>query len=497
MVLSLLLTPYVIGKVGPEAWGLWALLFGATDFALLFDLGIATAYMKHVAEFYAKGDLKRVNQVINTALFFSVGFSCVFLAIGLGSASHLLRFFKSESLEYAYSTLLGVLVILTINYSLMIFRAVLNGLQRMDIVHTGYLITSVIRAVCIVVMLEMGYGIRGVIVGGIVEAVLCSLIFIVYSRRVFPQMHLTTSECDWGVFKKLFRFGIQIQVAAISETVNAQIDKVLLGHFLVRKAFITFYDLGGKISGVVRSVSWILFGAIEPAAAELHASGRHEALTTLYVSASKYVFAATAPLCAFAIVFADEIMLFYMGEPGFELAAVAIRFLCVSYAGFMFSGVARCIARGMGILVPELRSSLIVLVLNAVLSVALVMVYGFRGALTGTMIASVAGYVYYMTAFSKRTGFSLQRILREVYAGATLACLAATGLSLLAAHWMSGLDLPTNRIGYGAVVAGAAATFFGAYTLLAFALRYVTIAEVRSVIGALGLPFLRPKEDPE
>ncbi|MBC8443409.1 polysaccharide biosynthesis C-terminal domain-containing protein, partial [PVC group bacterium] len=222
-------------------------------------------------------------------------------------------------------------------------------------------------------------------------------------------------------------------------------------------------------------------------------SGRQEALASLYVRASKYVFAATAPLCVFAFVFADEIMLFYMGKPGFELAAVAVRFLCVSYAGLIFSGVARCVARGMGILVPEVRSSLIVLVLNAVLSIVLVIHYGFKGALTGTMVASVVGYVYYMSAFSKRTGFSLQKVVREVYAGAALACLGATGLSWLATQWASSLGLPANRIGYGVVFASAATAFFGAYTLLAFTLRYVTVGEVTSVIGALGLPPLRRK----
>ena len=493
MALSLFMMPYIVGKLGEEAFGLWALLYATTDFARLFDLGIATAYMKHIAEFHAKGDSKSVNQVINTALFFSTALSAVFLVGGLALAAPLLHFFKCAEVPHAYFTLKGALLILVINYSLMVFRAVLNGLQRLDIVHAGYLATAFIGAACTIVLLQLGYGLRGLVFSKILEAALCSLVFLAGARRVFPEMYLGMCQCSWGIFKKLFRFGIQIQVAAMSETVNAQIDKVLLGHFMLKKAFIAFYDVGGRISGVVRSVSWALLGAIEPAAAELHASGRHEALTDLYVRASKYVFAATAPLCAFAFVFADEIMLLYMGKPGFELAAVAARFLVVAYCGQMFSGVARCVARGMGILTPEMGSSLVVLVLNAVLSVTLVMIYGFTGALTGTMVASVVGYLYCMTTFSRKSGFSLSRIVTEVYAGATVACAGSTCLSWLAVSWVSNLDLPANRIGYGLVFVCGAGVFFGAYAALVFAVRYVTFGEVASVIEALNLPFLERK----
>ena len=498
MALSLFLTPYIVGKLGNEAFGVWALLFAVTDFARLFDLGIATAYMKHVAEFHARGDERRVNQVINTALIFSTAFSLVILALGLGLRAQVLEFFKCRDVADATFTLVGVLVVLSINYSLMIFRAVLNGLQRLDLVHGTYLATSVIGAVCTIVLLELGMGLRGLVISTLVVTVLCSAAFMALAWRVFPPMRLTFAAWDWVMFRKLFGFGIQIQVAMVSETVNAQIDKVLLGHFIAQKAFITFYDVGGRISGVVRSVSWSLLGAIEAASAELYAAGKHEILTDLYVRASKYVMAATAPLCVFAIVFADEIMLFYMGGPGFELAAVATRFLSVSYCALLFCGVPKCVARGMGILGPEMGSSLVVLALNAVLSFVLVLKYGFIGALTGTMVASVAGYLYYMVRFHKMTAFSLWHTLRHAYFGAAMACLGAASVTWFVGRWATGLRLPENRAGYGAVLLAEGAVFFGLYAILALALGYISRDDVATVTGALNWRiFGRKRQGPD
>ena len=494
MALSLFMTPYIVGKLGNEAFGVWALLFAATDFARLFDLGIATAYMKHIAEFHARGDDERVNQVINTALIFSTCFSLAILGLGLVLSGQALRFFKCDNVEYAAFTLVGVLVILSINYSLMIFRAVLNGLQRLDLVHGAYLATSVIGAICTIVLLELGMGLKGLVVSTLVVTVLCSTTFMAFAWRVFPQMRLSFAAWDWAMFRKLFRFGIQIQVAMISETVNAQIDKILLGHFIAKKAFITFYDVGGRISGVVRSVSWSLLGAIEAASAELYASDRHEVLADLYVRASKYVMAATAPLCVFTIVFADEIMLLYMGGPGFELAAVAVRFLSISYCAFLFCGVPKCVARGMGILGPEMGAALVVLVLNASLSLVLVLKYGFTGALTGTTVASLVGYLYYMTRFHRMTAFSLWQTIRYAYLGAAMACVGATGATWFVSRWVAGLGLPQNRAGYGVALLAEGAVFFGLYASLAFALGYISRDDVATITQALNWRILGGKK---
>jgi len=280
-------------------------------------------------------------------------------------------------------------------------------------------------------------------------------------------------------------------VAMVSDTINAQVDKVLLGHFVPGKAVITFYALGGRISGAVRSVSWAMLGAIEAASAELYASDRHDALAALYHRASRYMMAVTAPMCVFVTVFANDIMLLYMGETGYEMAATAVRFLSVAYCSFLFCAVPKCVARGMAVLKPEMGASLVVLVLNAVLSYVLVLRYGFVGALTGTMVASVAGYVYYMVTFHRKTEFSLRRVLKEVYLRAAVACAGAVPVGWWAGQWAWSLDLPSNRWGYAVVFVAEGAAFTLAYAVLVFLVRCITWEDVTTVVEALNWPILR------
>ena len=490
MAISLFLTPYIVGKLGNEAFGVWALLFAVTNFAVLFDLGIATAYMKHIAEFHAKNEPRRVNQVINTGLFFSTAFGLLILGLGVALSDRILGFFNC-TLPDARFALIGVLVIFTVNYCVMIFRAVLNGLQRLDVVHGAHLVTTVMGAVCTVVLLERGLGIRGLVISNLLVTAVCSAAFIACACRVFPPLRISLSHWDKAMFKRLFGYGIQVQVAMVSETVNAQVDKVLLGHFVPGKAVITFYELGGRISGAVRSVSFAMLGAIEAAAAELYASDRHDALDALYHRASRYMMAVTAPMCVFVMVFANDIMLLYMGETGYEMAATAVRFLAVAYCSFLFCAVPKSVARGMAVLKPEVGASLVVLVLNAALSYVLVLRYGFVGALYGTMVASIAGYVYYMVTFHRKTQFSLRRVIEQVYLRAAVACAGAVPVGWLAGRWAWSMDLPSNRWGYGVVFVAEGAAFTLAYAVLVFLVRCITWEDVTTVAKALNWPILK------
>ncbi len=490
MALSLFLTPYIFNTIGKEAYGLWALLFVVTDFASLFDMGLGSAYMKHIAEFRAKNDLDRVNQVINTGLVFSVAFSLAVVGAGLVFAEPLLAWLHCD-LPEGWFALAGVLFIFGVNYSLLVFRAVLNGLLRLDLVHGTQLTTAVIGAGCTVALLESGWGLRGVVVSRGLVTALSSIAFVAFAKRVLPSLRVGFRWVRWEMFKRLFNFGWKIQAAAVSDTANQQVDKLLLGAVLGRPALVGFYDLGNRISGIIRTVGFMLLGAIEAAAAELFASGRREALVDLYARSSRYLIALTAPLCAFVLLFAPWIIHLYLGAPraateaGYAKVALAARMLSLAILALLLMGPPKAVARGMGELGPEVGASIWLLVLNVGLSVALVIRYGYAGALTGTTIASSLSFAYYMYAFHRRTGFPFLRLMPGVYARALAACAIAGAAGAAAENWIAGHALPPGRLGCMIVLGAVAAAFFLVYAGAAALVRLVTREDAALVWSAI------------
>ena len=81
VVVGIFLSPHLIHRLGDNAFGLWILIFWATGYYGLFDLGIRFSVICHVAKYSAAGEPEELNRLVNTA-FFS------YSAIGLGDAGH-------------------------------------------------------------------------------------------------------------------------------------------------------------------------------------------------------------------------------------------------------------------------------------------------------------------------------------------------------------------------------------------------------------------------
>src|ERR1700720_1996762 len=68
------LSPFILHRLGDDAFGLWVLIFSLTGYYGLFDFGIRSSLIRYVSKYTATKDYDRLNQVLNTSLF---SYSCL------------------------------------------------------------------------------------------------------------------------------------------------------------------------------------------------------------------------------------------------------------------------------------------------------------------------------------------------------------------------------------------------------------------------------------
>ena len=73
------LSPFIIRKLGDEAFGIWSLVFAFLEYYWLLDLGFRSATLKYAAHYRATGEDDKVNEVVNTGLAYSSAISAVML----------------------------------------------------------------------------------------------------------------------------------------------------------------------------------------------------------------------------------------------------------------------------------------------------------------------------------------------------------------------------------------------------------------------------------
>ncbi len=494
LLVSLLLIPFIIHRIGMEQFGIWVLLEVVVIYLSLLDFtGIGGAFVKYIAEYHARKDFKKCSEVVNLGWAYYTVFWIVMAFLVYLLRKPILRLFNfpSDLTSTISVVFLGILLISFIRGSFAVFRSVLLGVQRMDITNIIAILASLVNAAGVILFLSLGFGLKGLVMSGLIVAVFTVTLQTIFAYKTLPQLRFRLLSFSKDIFKKTFAYGINIRVASLSELINTHVDKIFLGYFL-NTMLVGSYELGAKISRIARSFPEQLLPAILPASSELHALDDKNNLQKLYHRGSKYLSLLAFPLAFFIIANAPLIILFWMGNrgfPGFTESVLALQVLSVGYVFMLLVSMGRLIARGMGIPQYEMRSSVIIVILNIVLSIILIIKMGFTGALLGTTLSGIIGSTYFFCAFNRRIGESVFSLIRNIFSSPFLFCLVSLVISMLADYFfVQFFPAPAaNRIDASLQLLVKGLIFMSVYLLCLFKSGYIDTYDKEIFSGFLGM----------
>jgi len=465
IIIALFLTPYTISCIGVERYGVWALVSVVTSYFGLLDLGIGSSYVKYIAEYHTKRDCLQINRIVNSGLAFYGVFMAVVLALAYFFMPQILAILKippALSQEVTFVFWVGIFTFCVSNAASS-FVAVQSGLQRMDIYNKVSLAVSIPYALGTVLALEMGYGLRGLIVVSAITMVLAGAANAIAAFRLLPELELSPKYYSWHTFKTLFSYGSKLQIARVSSTVSMQIDKILLTYYLTL-GMVTMFQLASAIIEQAKAIPLLFLGALIPAFAELDARQEHGKITDNYIRGTKYVTLLSFPLFSMLIVSAGPLLLAWMGK-GYGQAAILVRILAVGWALAVISGVRSAVLQAINRPGIEMRAGLIAAVFNIPLSIILIKTFGFSGAALGTTIALAASGWYGFERLNRELKVDRTFYTRAWLPQLTGICLAA-GAAAFGVGLLLGGVTPENRFGGLAVLATQCVVFCAIYIAL-------------------------------
>lgn len=444
ILVALGLTPYIIGHIGVERYGIWAIVGVLTGYFGLLDFGIGTSFVKYIAEFYAKKDYEKINQVINTGFVFYTIFAIFITTAGFIFINPLLTPFnipKELYNEAVFVFLLGI-ILFGVSNALGPFGALQGGLQRMDISNKIAIVISIPSIAGTIFFLEKGYGLPGLMVNNAIILVISSLLNIIAAFNILPELKFNPFSISAEMFKKLFGFGYKMQIARISGVVSNQTDKLLITLFLSIGA-LTFYQLGSSIVYSVMSMSALLVSALMPAFTELEARGDRGTLINGYLRVTKYMTFICAPLFIFLIISAHDIMIIWMGV-GYEKSSLIIQILAV---GWMINMIAQ-VAASMCVAIDKPQflatGSIIIIMLNIFLGIFLIKKFGFSGAAWGTSLAVMIGTIYFLVMLHNTLNISAKKLINITICYFAICIIAALPIFVIDTI-IYRFNLPINR----------------------------------------------------
>ncbi|MFI5036896.1 MAG: oligosaccharide flippase family protein [Solirubrobacterales bacterium] len=404
IVVGLILTPFLIHRLGLTAYGVWALALTLTfagGYASLSELGIEGATVRYVAESAADHDLRALNRTVSTTLAVLCAIAVILGATAVALAHPLVLLFGVPAHLRGAATTCFALVgaQLALELPARAFVAVLEGTQRFVVYQSVELGRALLLAALYVIVLLHGWGIAG-LGGALAASSLAALMtYWLVAHRVVAGLRASPFRARRAELARLVRFGGGVFSLRLVSTVYNQMDKAIVGVALGSRS-VGLYEIANKVNLSAATIGSVSVSAVVPAAASL----RDEAalLRDMYVRGSCYATAASLPFAVAAFIFARPLLLSWIG-PSAAPAVGAARLFVVYEAIQVVHNVGSTMLYGLGRIRFPLIVNVTATLLNLALSIALVHSLGFSGVIVGTLVANGLAWPvllwYYLRVF--------------------------------------------------------------------------------------------------
>ena len=370
--------------LGPSDYGVYAVVISLmTMVNLILTTGIPQALSKYIAH----GDVNEKvirDTTLKIQLFFSLGIFLVYYLI----AGKIALLLNDDSL----TPLIRLSSFIVPSYALYsISIGYLNGLQEYKKQAITAISYSFFKAVFILVMVLIGYALKGAIVG-FVLAPMAALLIGIY----FTKQRKVDEKNNKGIFKEIslgqiLDFAIPIIFFSVITNLILNIDLFFV------KAYLTDYDAGiysasSTISKVPFYLTTGLYGALFPIISK-NAASKNIKKTRKYVSESlKYLLIAMVPTVLAIYIMSEELLtLLYSIE--YVGGAQVLSILIIGIGLFSLFSLLTTILNGIGMPRITLLISIFLLVINIILNFTLVPKYHLIGAAVATSASSLVGLI--------------------------------------------------------------------------------------------------------
>jgi stage V sporulation protein B len=376
----------VLGReLGADGLGVYTLAFTIYLFGMQFAaFGIGAALMKYVAEFLE--DHYTVRTYVSSGIISSfitgtvMGFLLFVLAPYIA-----ISFFNIPELE-------GLIKLIALCYPFIaVQKAVigtLNGFRRMHIYALLNIIQNIsVVAASVALVSLFGMGVFGAVIGLIVPTILIGILCPVLIRE---WIWLGKSLWDIPVLRATTTFGFYVVLGNSIGYLNTQIDSILIGYYL-NPTEVGIYAVAVLLAQILTLIPSAVQRVTAPATATLYGKGDIEGVRHLFYSTLKKSFLVSVVSAVFIAIFGPYIINFLFTEE-FLGAYIPLLILLLGYTlGASFAAVGATLSSIGKVHIP-FRISAVCVVLNVVMNIMLIPIFGINGAAIATAATMVVNF---------------------------------------------------------------------------------------------------------
>ncbi|MCR5665021.1 MAG: oligosaccharide flippase family protein [Oscillospiraceae bacterium] len=251
LIVSLLYTPFLLGSLGQQQYGLYNMGQAAVSYLGLAEFGFGNAVVRYSAKYRAEGNDEKTAGLYGVFMYIYGFLALLILTLGMLLIAFVDRFYTVSTGDEGYRQLRIIMLIMVINLSFSFFAtpfsAIITAHERFTFAKVNNLIYTLLKPLVMIPLLLWGYKAITMSLVTLILTVFMHCANIIYAkRRLHIRINLNRRELDFGIVKEIIGYSFFIFLGTIVGQLNDYADSVILG------------VISGEIAVAVYSVGYIL-----------------------------------------------------------------------------------------------------------------------------------------------------------------------------------------------------------------------------------------------
>lgn len=436
IAVMMVLTPFMIGALGGDTFGIWLAIGAITGYLQLLVLGVPMASVRHIAEGVARGDTASANRAVSTSLALCLSLGVLALGVGATLYPAFMRGIVTrwdgltpDALHDARLAYWLVVLQVASGFVMRLPYAVYDAYEEFPVRNAIMCGGLVLRLGLVIGLLSWRAEVSTLAIVIIIQQVVEYFAAVGVFKRRHPEVRFRLSGYERGMVASIFGFSVYATLLNFGTQLAYRTDALVIGRYLDGTA-ITDFDVGNKFFDPLTSFLLGIGMVVMPVATRFQGSGRMDELRDVFLRWSKISFSIVLMVGLYLLVLGPEFLGWWI-EPRYEAASGPV--LQVLMASFLVYLPVRAVAvpvlLGLGVPRKPAIGILVMGVVNLGISVALVGSMGIFGVALGTALPNVVFAFWMLHLACRELQTSMWSYLKYVGGRALLGTLP--GLALL------------------------------------------------------------------
>ena len=260
VLVGLFLMPFMLNTIGDGQYGLWLFICSIAGYSGLMNLGFGETVSRYVAHHHAKGEIDKLNGVVNV-----IGAIYLVMSVVVMLVAGVIAWLAPDRFDWgttSASELRWVIMLLAANVIVgllgSVFGGVIVGLQRIDLERTFRSAAGIFRLVITFALLQHEHALVTLAAIFLATTVVENIGYLAVVFRQLPGLRIGARYVKWLTLKECFGFSVFSLLDGFAGKLIDATDTIVIGIAFGSKYIVPYYVAHRLTTFIVQPLQMIV-----------------------------------------------------------------------------------------------------------------------------------------------------------------------------------------------------------------------------------------------